>query len=469
MEMGIKTAYREQLDKQLTFSKISNFFLVIVVLSVPFNSFSLFRIADFGVSLGLIALGLFIIFSSFRIRIRLTFPTIFILIYLFYCVILNMPVLFFRGLSLSDFSRSFLLLSFLVVGYIILSNYEVSIKFVYRLLLTLIAISIPVMLYGFYQLPARQSGLPLAYIPSSYLVEPAGSDIVRFLGYARIQSVFLEPAHYGDFLGILLCLTFPLINLPNPKKVRIFLYFALMLEIFSIILALPFSSYLYLFLTIFIFLFIKQSSKARYKRRFINNKELLTFIFFMVAVLVGGLLFINLHYKINILHIAFHRLNNLPSEGSFKERVFALGESFSVALNNVPLFGVGLGNVQNWFKLNYPYPHYIQNNYKIATGYGYLIVSSGMIGFSIFILFIGSSFRNVYHLYLVCLRDYYKSVSVVAVIAEISLLAFIFLIVSMLFSGIFINFKLWTLLGLINLSNNAILKFAELKKEGESL
>jgi len=453
-------------EKQLTSSKILRFLLVLVILSIPFNEFSVFKIAGFSISPGLIALGLFIIFSSFKIRVRLTLPTIFILIYLFYCVILNMPALFIRNLSLLDFSRSFLLLSGFVIGYINLSNYEVSTKFIYHLLVLLILVSIPLMIYGLYQVPARKLNLPLAYIQSSLLSQTMRSDVLRSLGYSRIQSVFVEPAHYAAFLGILLCITFPFINLQNMRISKKGFLFILTLEIFSFVLTISLSSYLYLFITICIYFFINLFFKFKTtKRSFIKR---VSYIFFSFLIAIMMLYLLNLCYKINIFDILLHRLGSVSSEGSYAARVLALKESFDITLHHVPLLGMGLGNTQNWLKLYYPNTHSIsQGSYIINSGYGYLIASSGLIGFYLFILFIGASFYNICRSYLICIRKHMPIF--IETIAKISLLLFIFLIVSMLFSGVFINLRLWTLLGLINLFNNAILKVAESKKRVELL
>lgn len=214
-------------------------------------------------------------------------------------------------------------------------------------------------------------GIPLNYPLNSYalLLDNYASLYSYFF---RPTSLFLEPAHLAQFLGIALILT-----LYANRKTNY--YFAILITLASL-LSTSTSAIIYTAI-IWIIYFAFISIKTNNIKSFTNT--LLVFVLFISVLFLVNKISPTFNY-------GFSRIQNLLSNdvllGSGYERVFKGFDVWRQLSWSEKLFGIGFGTYDSYYSLGLVQVYNGQVEYMSSISY--IFVSAGVVGFSLFSLVI---------------------------------------------------------------------------------
>ena len=361
----------------MLFKKINNFLLSLFVFSLPFTAFSVFQIGEKDIIFSwflVFLLGLLNIKRFKKIDKRLTF-LLFILflwwIFLFLSVVktsfLN------EDIYQKEFTQLFNILIMMIhlpILYVVFRNKKFSeIK---KIINVLLFSTFLLVFYSFYQ----YFSYFVNFLPKVDFFRNAtiygiyrGSGMGGWSGTYRTCSVAPEPTFWASYLLIPISFLIPYLFSFRKfwiKKILFLLFFL------SLVLTFGRSGWIgFALMLLIVPLVLKISPKLKFCY-FMITLILITFTF-------GGI--IGNYLKIPIF-----------SDSSFAQRLYAQLSAFEIFSTN-PILGVGFGNFQN-FAENYfiskPYFSFlVTHNFYLR-----ILAETGMLGFLIFLLFLGFLFRE---------------------------------------------------------------------------
>lgn len=263
------------------------------------------------------------------------------------------------------------------------------------LIRTFIYTSIPIHIFGIYQLFARAFDLPFAFIDFNSIVftledEYGVADGVsqlslRFENFYRATSIFSEPSA----LGVYSCLILIFLIVPYFSKLKLFIenkvvfLIAVYLSLANLLLAFSNTGLLLFFLILMILIFIDKKIKIK-----ILLKNLLIFIVFFI--IVDAL--VSIYTNISVLGLFAERIEGILYYIGGDRNKMIVGESFDTRSDNFrwmidiwteyPISGIGMGLI----KLNGIHPVRFSDFYVAGalaeTGI------QGVIAFTLFFVFL---------------------------------------------------------------------------------
>lgn len=219
----------------------------------------------------------------------------------------------------------------------------------------------------------------------------------KLSGYSRIESTFSEPSHLGQYIVFIIIPLLYMYNYQLSKKLKLILW---PLSIILLILTLSSTTFIRLFLFVgSIYLFKKKN--------FIDIFILVSLIFglgYFLIILLPYL--IGENYMNTMISLTIKGLNGevaLPL--SVIDRMNFYFVIFNMHLNLHTLFGYGLGGDSIHYKEFLPENIYSQILSVKSIGYstnsflGKIFIYSGLLGTSIFLIYIFLLFKNTKYLF----------------------------------------------------------------------
>ncbi|MDD5732029.1 MAG: O-antigen ligase family protein [Patescibacteria group bacterium] len=291
-------------------------------------------------------------------------------------------------------------------------------------------------LFGFLQFGGDMLGLPasLTGLSARYTKE--------VLGFPRIQSTFIEPLYFANYLLIPLALSFFFIlKRIDPKKN---IYFAILFLVFLATLILTISKGAILALV------IMACGVMVFQIRSVFSKKNIPYVFFIVLfiLLAGWGTYSSLSSKPDIEKY-YTKAYDIVTGASISERQEAYANAWE-AFSQSPVTGIGVGNFGPYFS---GYPAFAPDfGWPIANNqYLEILSETGVIGFLFFLIFLVSIFYYSVKAYWNTNDVFLKTVLLALNFAFLGVL-----IQYMTFSTLYIM-HIWILIGLILAAQNIIL------------
>jgi O-antigen ligase len=374
---------------------------------------------------------LFYSFYKKELKIKISYPLVFYIIFL----AVGLLSLCFA----KDMWRGIVILAFL--SFMILAPYVVIISLSTRrrlkiALYVLLASSFIFSIFGLFQFGGDMIGL------SPSITGLASRYTKEVLGFPRIQSTFIEPLYFANYLLIPLLLSFFFIlKRIDPKKNIYFVIFFLV-SLIAMILTISKGALLALAIIVFVILIFQIRSVFSKK----NLPYLLSILLFVS--LVGGIVYSSLSAKPDIEKY-YKKAYDIVMGASISERQDAYVVAWE-AFDKHPVIGIGVGNFGPYFS-GYPInpPEFgwpITNNQYLE-----ILSETGIVGFSTFMLFILSIFYYSVKAFRNTEDDFFKTVLLALNLAFLGVL-----IQYMTFSTLYIM-HIWILIGLILATQQLVL------------
>lgn len=236
---------------------------------------------------------------------------------------------------------------------------NISIEEIKSMIKTFLYTSIPIHIFGIYQLFARAFDLPLAFIEYNNIVftledkygvaEGVSQLSLRFENFYRATSIFSEPSA----LGMYACLILAFLIVPHLNKVKPFIenkkffYLASYLALSNLLLAFS-NTGLFIFFCILLFLV------------FIDKKIKLRSLFYTLLIIAIFLVILDqivqVYTNISVLGLFAERLEGIFSFILGNKSKMMVGESFDTRADNFtimldiwsrhPITGIGMGAIR---------------------------------------------------------------------------------------------------------------------------
>ena len=414
------------------------YFLLAVVFLLPFERIGSFTIGGLNIRISqmlvVLVLFLFILYSLYKKSFKIVIPYSLVVYTVFLCVAMLSLI------SAREKMVGVMVVMFLVFMFFVPFVFVNIIDSKQRLKTAcwfFLASSFVFCVFGFFQFFGDIVGLPSSVTGLSYRY------VGKVLGFPRIQSTFIEPLYFANYLMIPLVVSlFFLIRRVDIKKNR---YLVVVFFISLVCIALTFSkgavaATILVFLGIFIF-----------QLRSIFNRKNLPYIFVLSILLVSlsWAVLSTLRSSPNF-DKGFEKAYDIITGASVTERQ----EAYSVALeafNRKPVLGIGIGNFGPYFS-GYPVsaPDFgwpIVNNQYLE-----ILAETGIVGFLVFLVFLGLIFYRSVLAYLNTDDRFLKTFSLASLFVFAGIL-----IQYMTFSTLYIM-HIWVLIGLMLASQEIILK-----------
>ena len=382
----------------------------------------------------LIIFFIYLIFSFYKKNIKVNLPPSLV----FYILFLSFSLL--SLINAYDKNRGIMLLLFLffmvLVPYLsvtLINCKEKLKKVIYIFILSAVIAS----LFGIFQFLGDFIGL------SSSITGISSRYAKEVLGFPRIQSTFIEPLYFANYLLIPLILSyFFLFKKIDPKKN---MFFILSFLLFLICIFLTFSKGAAL--SIFIILLGLVLFQLRSILNKNNIKYLLLIIIFIISISWGA--FNILRSKPDFEKV-YTKAYNIITGASITERQ----EAYLIALEafeNNPVLGIGVGGFGPYFS-GYPI-HPPDFGWSIVNNqYLEVLAENGILGFVSFMIFLISIFYYSIFAYRKTRDIFLRNILLALNFAFLGVL-----IQYMTFSTLYIM-HIWFLIGLILATQNLALK-----------
>jgi len=354
----------------------------IFVASLFFTRFPTLEIFNFSLNLSFIfGLGLILgflidFFRNKKLKINFKPKIIYwslIAFWLINLVSLIINQINFRSLAV------FLLISFCLILFILVSNFNFSNKVLQKISLILIWGGFAVCLFAFYQYFGDLLGIP----PKFTLLRL--NYTAQIFGFPRVQSTFLEPLLFANFLLIPI---FVLTSLWLKNQIKNYI-FVLIAPIYLIVFILTISRGAYIALIsgiIFLIIFLWRS---------FTKEKIIGSILVTVASIAIALTMIGSVSSEALANFFSHNaeLAKKPSEQGFSTAhrltTFELGFQ---AFKEKPIFGLGPSNYGEYFNEHIK-EEVLKNRYQtVANEYIELLAENGILGLVSFLIFLFSLF-----------------------------------------------------------------------------
>lgn len=357
-----------------------------------------------------------------------------------------------EGLSIFEFAKSLGLLSMYVgifVGWIPIRR---SMQSLTRMIKVFLIAGLPQLVLGTYQVAAPVLRLADCTVPAHFMVGPVAPRIASASGgmmsYLRPQAIFTEPAHYGIFLGLYVLIAWSAAtdtrSALSPRARRFVATGAWWAAVLVVLTASP-TAWLYLAVAIALSYCVWRVSSPKKQRSTVSPRRWLQGLGLIAGfVLVAVVLFTSLLSPADQLAI-WRRIAFPMADGSFLLRVMAGVELIRVTLSTRPVFGMGLGLVQQWLSIYYPNPQFIRGAlstmpYVVDNGAAVIVASGGILGGG---LFLGAAIQIVHS------QVGKKKECPWTGIQLLGLRVTIFLLLTLFLGGTFLSAGFWIPLGVI--------------------
>jgi O-antigen ligase len=420
-----------------TFSKKIFILFLLSIFLLPLERIGSFDLAGLNVRISqILVLFIFFIYTLHGFykkewKIKLPYPLV---IYILFLVISLISLCFarekMRGIMILSFS-TFMILVPLVSIFMVDTKRKIKIA-LYILLISSFVFSF----FGFFQFLGDMVGV------SPSITGLAARYTKEVLGFPRIQSTFIEPLYFANYLLIpLLVSFFFFLKRIDPKKN---IYFVIFFLVSLIALVLTISKGAILSLAIIISAILFFQARSLFSKK--NLPYLLSILLFII--LITGSVYSSLSSKPDIEKY-YTKAYDIVMGASVTERQEAYDVAFE-AFDKHPVIGIGPGNFGPYFS-GYP---------TSAPSFGWPIVNNqyleilsetGILGLLFFIFFILSIFYYSIQSYRSTDDDFLKVVLLALNFAFLGIL-----IQYMTFSTLYIM-HIWILIGLILATQQIIL------------
>lgn len=427
-------------EKKIMFNNVSKKIFVLFLLSIfllPLERIGSFELSGLNIRISqILILIIFFIYTLYCFykkewKIKISYPLV---LYILFLVIALISICFAREKTrgiIVLFFFAFMILVPLVSVFMVDTKRKLKIT-LYILLISSFIFS----LFGFFQFLGDIVGL------SPSITGLAARYTKEVLGFPRIQSTFIEPLYFANYLLIPLLISFFFILKRIDPKKNIYFFILFLVSLVTLILTVSKGAILSLAIIIAAILFFQVRSIFSKK----NIPYLLLIIIFIVFL--GGAVYSSLSSKPDIEKY-YTKAYDIVMGASVTERQDAYTIAWE-AFDKHPVIGIGLGNFGPYFS-GYPNspPSFgwpIVNNQYLEV-----LSETGVIGFIFFILFILSIFYYSVKAYRDTDDDFLKTVLLALSFAFLGVL-----IQYMTFSTLYIM-HVWILIGLILATQQIIL------------
>jgi len=414
------------------------YILLLLVFLLPLERLGSFTLAGFTIRISQILLILifllFLGYSLYQKKFKIILPSPLVLYIVFLCVTLlslmaaKEKIL---GLTVVIFLSSMFFVPYVFIN-LIDSKKKLKIA-IYVLLLSAFIFS----LFGFFQFLGDMAGLPSSITGLSYRY------VGKVLGFPRIQSTFIEPLYFANYLIIPLVLSFFLFIKRTDVKNNKYFILLFIISLISIILTFSKGAIGAVILLAF--------AVILFQIRSIFYRQNLPYIFIISFLLIALSWFAFATIKsLPDFEKIYKKAYNIITGASIAEREEAYNVAWE-AFTRYPLLGIGAGNFGPYFA-GYPtsppdFGWAIVNNQYLE-----ILAETGLLGFFVFLVFIGLIFYRSVLAYLNTDDRFLK-----AVILGLNFAFLGILIQYLTFSTLYIM-HVWVLIGLILAGQEMILK-----------
>ncbi len=361
--------------------------------------------------------------SNRKIRIAFPYPLSFYALYLIAGLLsLILAKNIDRGLTI------FVFLAFMIAIPFVLINIIDAKEKVRKLVIIILASAMLASLFGLFQFFGDMFGLSQSVTGLSFRY------IQSVMGFPRIQSTFIEPLYFANYLFLPLFLSVFLFLASQKRRAKGALF--ALVTLFFVVSVLTFSKGAWLVLI------LMAPIVVAFNFRHIFNKKFLLYgtTFLVTLMLIGGLAVFFASSSGSFDRI-YRKAYNVMTDGSFTERQ----EASSVALeayDRSPFFGIGLGNFGPYFS-GYPtLPP--ETGWPIANNqYLEVLAETGLLGFFLFLVFLASIFYRSVRAYLATKDAFFRTLLISSTCALLAVLLQYFT-----FSTLYIM-HVWTLIGFV--------------------
>jgi len=192
-----------------------------LIAAVPFSSFAVLVLGGQGVQwvhlFGLVLVIHMVARAFLGKRIVFAPATPWILAFLGTSMISTLAIVSQPGYHVTEFWKSEVQLILYFIIFLAITNLKLEARHLRTILKLMILLSVPIGLYGVYQLPARFFGLPgamLVFTNPSLAHAEANLDLFNI--FTRAASIFYEPSWFGHYMVTMLALSITAL-LHNPR------------------------------------------------------------------------------------------------------------------------------------------------------------------------------------------------------------------------------------------------------------
>lgn len=322
-----------------------------LIAAVPFSSFAVLILGGQGVQwvhlFGLVLVVHMVAKALLGKRIVFAPATPWILAFLGASMISTLAILSQPDYHVTEFWKSEVQLLLCFIIFLAITNLNLKAKHLTTILKLMILLSVPIGLYGVYQLPARFFGLPggmLGFTNPSMAHAVARLDLYNI--FTRAASIFYEPSWFGHYMVRMLALSITaVLHNPNFFGRRWCFYLIIGLQIISLVFSRSVGAY-FAFAELILLMFIIERGIYRYKIGLTIIWILaIGFLVTLAMQIVSGYPFLNDIFSriYGVFMYVVHGDPNYTVAGeSLQTRIDIARVGYRVWLDN-PVIGTGLG------------------------------------------------------------------------------------------------------------------------------